>query len=208
MPLSFADIEAALALGPMEDRSDFDLNPDARPELVSGSRARPAAVLCGLVGRGPALNVVLTRRTANLSSHAGQISFPGGKVDQGDPSPRAAALREADEEIGLTAGEVEILGRLDTYRTRTGYRIIPFVGRIAPSWRPIPAPREGAEVFEAPLDFLMDRANQVMHHHERAGARRFYHAMPWGDYYIWGATAGMLKNLSDRLDAVARERAL
>ena len=208
MPLSFSDIEAALALGPMQDRSDFDLNPDARPELASGSRARPAAVLCGLVERHGGLNVVLTRRTANLPSHAGQISFPGGKVDPGDPSPKAAALREADEEIGLTPGEVEILGRLDTYRTRTGYRIIPFVGRIAPSWRPIPDPREVAEVFEAPLDFLMDRANQAMHHHEAAGAKRFYHAMPWGEYYIWGATAGMLKNLSDRLDAAARERAL
>ena len=208
MALTFADIEAALAHGPVEERSDFDLNPEARPELVSGSRARPAAVLCGLVERVGLLHVVLTRRTEHLPSHAGQISFPGGKVDDRDPSPRAAALREANEEIGLTANEVEILGRLDTYRTRTGYRILPFVGRVAPSWRPIPHPGEVEEVFEAPLDFLMDRANQLRHSYERDGAERRYHAMPWGEYYIWGATAGMLKNLSDRLEAVARERAV
>lgn len=208
MPLTFADIEAALALGPMDERSDFDLNPEARAELVSGSRERPAAVLCGLVERRGLLHVVLTRRTDNLPSHAGQISFPGGKVDQGDPSPRAAALREADEEIGLTAPEVEILGRLDTYRTRSGFRILPSVGRIAAAWRPIPHPGEVEEVFEVPLDFLMDRANHEQGHYEQGGVRRRYHAMPWGDYYIWGATAGMLRNLSDRLEAVAGERAL
>jgi 8-oxo-dGTP pyrophosphatase MutT (NUDIX family) len=147
--------------------------------------------------------VVLTRRAAHLNQHAGQVAFPGGKVDVRDPSPLAAALREAEEEISLIPAQVEVLGALDQYQTSTGFRITPFVGLIDPRWRPVPDPNEVEEVFEPPLDFLMDPANRLRHHHDRWGVRRHYYAVPWGDYYIWGATAGMLKGLSDRLAALA-----
>jgi 8-oxo-dGTP pyrophosphatase MutT (NUDIX family) len=170
---------------------------------MPGVGKRPAAVLCGLVERAGRLHVVLTRRAAHLNQHAGQVAFPGGKVDVRDPSPLAAALREAEEEISLIPAQVEVLGALDQYQTSTGFRITPFVGLIDPRWRPVPDPNEVEEVFEPPLDFLMDPANRLRHHHDRWGVRRHYYAVPWGDYYIWGATAGMLKGLSDRLAALA-----
>jgi len=203
MRLTHADIEAALATAPLEERSDFDLNPAARGEAQCAPR--PAAVLCGLVERGDGLNVILTRRSGELTHHAGQICFPGGKVDATDPDPLAAALREAEEEIGLTPRQVTILGTLDPYLTVTGFRVTPFVGRVDPHWHPVPDAREVDEVFEVPLDFLMAPDNRLRHHHDRGGERRYYYAMPWGDYYIWGATAGMLKGLSDRLARLAGE---
>ena len=208
MPLTLAHIQAALAMPPLGERSDFDLNPDVKAALMPGLKQRPAAVLCGLVERDGGLHVVLTRRAAHLNQHAGQIAFPGGKVDELDPSPLATALREANEEIGLGEDRVEIIGTLDPYQTSTGFRVTPFVGVIDPRWRPFPDPDEVEEVFEAPLDFLMDPANRVRHHHDRQGARRAYYAMPWGEYYIWGATAGMLKGLSDRLAVLAEQGAL
>ncbi len=207
MPLTLAQIQAALALPPLGERSDFDLDPDARAALMPGLMQRPAAVLCGLVERAGGLQVVLTRRAAHLNRHAGQIAFPGGKIDERDSSPLAAALREANEEVGLGADMVEIVGTLDPYLTSTGFRVTPFVGVIDPRWRPLPDPDEVEEVFEVPLDFLMDPANRVRHCHDRQGARRHYYAMPWGEYYIWGATAGMLKGLSDRLALLAAEGA-
>ncbi len=207
MPLTLAHIQAALALPPLGERSDFDLNPDVKAALMPGMAQRPAAVLCGLVERDGGLHVVLTRRAAHLNQHAGQIAFPGGKVDELDPSPLATALREASEEIGLGEDRVEIIGRLDPYQTSTGFRVTPFVGVIDPHWRALPDPDEVEEVFETPLDFLMDPANRVRHHHDRQGTRRHYYAMPWGEYYIWGATAGMLKGLSDRLAVLAAEGA-
>ena len=208
MPLTLTHIRAALALPPLGERSDFDLDPDARAALMPGLARCPAAVLCGLVERAEGLQVVLTKRAAHLNRHAGQVAFPGGKIDSLDPSPLAAALREANEEIGRGAGQVEILGALDPYQTSTGFRVSPFVGVIDPRWRPVPDPDEVEEVFETPLDFLMDPANRVRHHHDRWARRSHYYAMPWGDYYIWGATAGMLKGLSDRLAALAAEGAL
>ena len=208
MPLTLVHIQAALAMPPLGERSDFDLNPDAKAALMPGLKQRPAAVLCGLVERAGELHVVLTRRAAHLNQHAGQIAFPGGKVDEIDPSPLATALREANEEIGLGEDRVEIVGTLDPYLTSTGFRVTPFVGVIDPRWRPVADPDEVEEVFEAPLDFLMDPANRVRHCHDRQGARRHYYAMPWGEYYIWGATAGMLKGLSDRLATLAAEGAL
>ncbi len=207
MTLTLAHIQAALALPPLGERSDFDLNPDVKAALMPGMAQRPAAVLCGLVERDGGLHVVLTRRAAHLNQHAGQIAFPGGKVDEIDPSPLATALREASEEIGLGEDRVEIIGTLDPYQTSTGFRVTPFVGVIDPRWRALPDPDEVEEVFETPLDFLMDPANRVRHHHDRQGTRRHYYAMPWGEYYIWGATAGMLKGLSDRLAVLAAEGA-
>lgn len=195
-------VEAALALGPLGERSDFDL---LSPKMAAQFRAqepRPAAVLCGLVERPIGVQVVLTRRAAHLAQHAGQISFPGGKLDPGDASAEAAALREAEEEIGLGGEHLRLLGRLDDYLTGTAFRIAPFVAEIDPDWRPVPDASEVAEVFETPLAFLMDPANRVQHSYEKDGLRRDYWAMPWGRYYIWGATAGMLKGLSDRLAAL------
>ncbi len=207
MTLTLAHIQAALALPPLGERSDFDLNPNVKAALMPGVTQHPAAVLCGLVERDGGLHVVLTRRAAHLNQHAGQIAFPGGKVDELDPSPLATALREASEEIGLGEDRVEIIGTLDPYQTSTGFRVTPFVGVIDPHWRAFPDPDEVEEVFEAPLNFLMDPANRVRHHHDRQGTRRTYYAMPWGEYYIWGATAGMLKGLSDRLAVLAAEGA-
>lgn len=140
-----------------------------------------------------------------MTQHAGQVAFPGGKIDPTDPSPEAAALREAEEEVGLPREAVRVLGSLDAYLTSTGFRVVPVLGLIEPDWQPEPDPNEVAKVFEPPLDFLMDPANRQRHHHDRNGYRRYYYAMPWNGHYIWGATAGMLKGLSDRL-AAARAR--
>jgi 8-oxo-dGTP pyrophosphatase MutT (NUDIX family) len=153
--------------------------------------------------RQAGLNVVLTRRTQHLARHAGQIAFPGGRVDETDESTLAAALRESEEEIGLAPAQVRIVGTLDQYLTSTGFRVTPFVGAIDPDWHARPDPNEVEEVFEVPLDFLMDPANRHRHAHDRSGTRRYYYAMPWRRFYIWGATAGMLKGLSDRLAALA-----
>jgi hypothetical protein len=178
MALTLAHIQTALALPPLGRRSDFDLNPEVKAAQIPGLEQRPAAVLCGLIERAGGLHVVLTMRAAHLNQHAGQISFP-----------------------------VAIIGTLDQYLTSTGFRVTPFVGIIDPRWNPLPDPNEVEEVFETPLDFLMDPANRVRHHHDRWGTRRYYYAMPWGDYYIWGATAGMLKGLSDRLALLAEQGA-
>ncbi|MBY8976298.1 CoA pyrophosphatase [Rhodobacteraceae bacterium NNCM2] len=192
-------IDAALALGPLGERSDFDLTPKAREHVLAGRVPRLAAVLCGLVERRDGLYVVLTKRAEHLKQHAGQISFPGGKIDEGDHSAEFAALREAEEEVGLTPADVRVMGTLDDYLTGTAFRVTPFVGMIDPYWTPTPDQNEVAEVFEVPLDYLMDPANRLRHHYDRDTGRRFFYAMQWGDYYIWGATAGMLKGLSDRL---------
>ena len=207
MTLTLAHIQTALALPPLGRRSDFDLNPEIKAAQMPELEQRPAAVLCGLIERAGGLHVVLTMRAAHLNQHAGQISFPGGKVDSHDASPMATALREANEEIGLGGDQVAIIGTLDQYLTSTGFRVTPFVGIIDTHWNPLPDPNEVEEVFETPLDFLMDPANRVRHHHDRWGTRRYYYAMPWGDYYIWGATAGMLKGLSDRLAMLAEQGA-
>ncbi len=207
MPLTFEHIRAALAMPPLGPRSDDDLDPEVKAARLPGLPQRPAAVLCPIVPRDGALHVVLTRRAGHLPHHAGQIAFPGGKVEPGDRSPLDTALREADEEIGLGPDMVEVLGTLDPYLTSTGFRITPFVGAVDPHWRPFPDPGEVEEVFEVPLDFLMDPANRQRRPYERGGVTRHYYAMPWGDYYIWGATAGMLKGLADRLEHVLGEDA-
>lgn len=184
---------AAAGSGP----SDFDLQPELARELATPS-PRPAAVLVPIVMRAQ-LSVLLTLRTDTLPSHAGQISFPGGKIDEQDAGPAAAALREAWEEIGLEARLVEPLGYLDAYRTGTGYAIHPLVALIEPGFSPRPNPAEVAQVFEVPFSFLMDAANHQRHARTWQGRERHFYAMPYGEHFIWGATAGIIRNLHQRL---------
>lgn len=177
-------------------RGDLDLNPDVKlPSL----KLRAAAILFPIVERDGLLRVVLTVRSHELRHHAGQIAFPGGKVDREDASPLAAALREAHEEIGLSDDLVDIVGRLPPYETGTGFRIAPFVGHVDGAFQPVPEEGEVDEVFEPPLDFLLDPMNRRIGQREWKGAKRRFYEIPWNGYYVWGATAGMLKMLSDRV---------
>jgi 8-oxo-dGTP pyrophosphatase MutT (NUDIX family) len=172
--------------------SDFDLNPGVRPPQRS---LKAASVLVPLVERGSGLDVILTRRAALLKHHPGQVAFPGGKQDPDDASPMAAALREAREEIGLESAE--ILGELPGHRTVTGYAVTPFVGLVAPGFRPVTDPAEVDEVFEVPLAFVLDPANYQIHARRWQGQERRYYVVPYGPHYIWGATARMLRSLAD-----------
>jgi 8-oxo-dGTP pyrophosphatase MutT (NUDIX family) len=154
---------------------------------------RAAAVLVPVVSHDDMLTVLFTRRTAHLHDHAGQISFPGGRAEGGE-SPRETALRETAEEIGLDAGRVEVLGHLNEYTTVTGYRVTPVVGLVQRPFELKPDDFEVAEVFEVPLAFLLDPANHQRNQLIHEGLERHYYAMPYEQYYIWGATAGMLMN--------------
>jgi 8-oxo-dGTP pyrophosphatase MutT (NUDIX family) len=156
---------------------------------------RPAAVLVPVVRREDGLTVLFTRRTAHLHDHAGQISFPGGRVEPGDRSAAETALRESGEEIGLEPERVEILGELHQYVTVTGYSVSPVVGLVTPPLDLRPDDFEVAEVFEVPLSFLLDPSNHQRNCVINEGRERLYFAVPYGQYYIWGATAGMLMNL-------------
>jgi 8-oxo-dGTP pyrophosphatase MutT (NUDIX family) len=155
----------------------------------------PAAVLIPLVERPDGWHVILTRRTEHLRDHAGQISFPGGRLEPTDASVEAGALREAEEEIGLPAANVELLGRLGRFRTGTGYLVYPIVGLVELPVVLRPDPGEVAEIFEVPLSFILDQSNHKPHLLELDGRRVELVAMPYGEYYIWGATAGMLRSL-------------
>jgi 8-oxo-dGTP pyrophosphatase MutT (NUDIX family) len=167
-------------------------------DLAAIPPPRPAAVLVPIVLR-PALTVLLTLRSHDMASHPGQISFPGGKVEATDSSPLDCAMREAREEVGLPATHIEPLGYLDSYRTGSGFQIVPIVALVTPGFPLSPDPREVTEVFEVPLQFLMASANHRKDQREWRGRIRFYYAMPYGERYIWGATAGMLKNMHQRL---------
>jgi len=159
----------------------------------------PAAVLVPVVLHADAPTVLLTQRTAHLRDHASQISFPGGRVEPGDESAVATALRETEEEIGLPRRHIEIVGFLPEYRTGTGFSVTPVVALVNPPFPISPDPFEVAEVFEVPLAFLLDPGNHKRHSmHYRGIDRRFY-AMPYGDRFIWGATAGMIRALYERL---------
>lgn len=155
----------------------------------------PAAVLVPLVLHPQGINVLLTRRTDHLHHHPGQISFPGGRVEAGDASRVMTALRETEEEIGLGPEQVELLGHLPEYLTGTGFCVTPVIGLVHPPFELQLDTFEVAEVFEVPLDFLMNPDNHKIHSMEYQGRMREYHAMPYGDYYIWGATAGILVSL-------------
>lgn len=156
---------------------------------------RAASVLVPIVTRPEQLTVLFTRRTTHLKNHSGQISFPGGGEEPGDAHPEATALREAHEEIGLDPSCVELLGRLSDYHTRTDFRVTPVVGLVAPPFELRLDAHEVDEAFEVPLSFLLDPANHQRHAREFQGRSVPYYAIPYRDYYIWGATAGMLVNL-------------
>jgi 8-oxo-dGTP pyrophosphatase MutT (NUDIX family) len=176
--------------------SDYDLNPEHSPTHTAP--LIPAAVLVPLTIKNP-MTVILTERTAHLSAHAGQIAFPGGKIDDADADASAAALREAHEEIGLDPALAEPLGYLEPYRTGTGYIITPVVALIAGDFTPNPDPAEVAATFEVPLSFLMDEHNHRIDSREWRGAKRHFYAMPYEQRYIWGATAGIIRALYRRL---------
>ena len=180
-------------------RGDLDLDP-VLWEKAGVKATRPAAVLVPVVARAePA--VLLTQRTPELRSHSGQIAFPGGSIDPQDESPLAAALREAHEEIGLEPSSIEPIGYLDLYLTFSGFRILPLVARVAPDYRLTINPSEVSDAFEVPLDFLMEPGNHQRHKRDWKGVERHYYAMPFGDRYIWGVTAGILRNLYERIYA-------
>lgn len=194
--------EAHLREGTGEEarHGDFTLNPDARERIVTGA-IRPAAVLIPIFERPAGLNVLLTKRHDNLRAHSGQIAFPGGKIDADDASVEAAALREAKEEVGLEPDMAEIIGRLPDYHSGSGYRIAPILALVDTAARIEANPDEVDYIFEVPFAFLMDRANHRTGSREIGGLRRHYLEMPYGEHYIWGVTAGIIRVLHDRMFA-------
>src|SRR5262249_24977256 len=179
-------------------RGDLDLDPAAW-ERAGVKATRPAAVLVPVVDRSEP--TVLLTLGPELPSHPGQIAFPGGKIDPHDRTPANAALREAAEEIGLAGALIEPIGYLDLYLTFSGYRILPTVARVRPDYKLVLSTAEVAEAFEVPLAFLMDAQNHALHSRDWKGVTRRYYAIPFGERYIWGVTAGILRNLYERIYA-------
>lgn len=187
-----------LAEAPLSwNSSDDDMNIKARM-IPDGIKPKAASVLVPIICRGDDLTVLLTQRTAHLSKHPGQIAFPGGRRDEGE-TPLQAALREAREETGLAPDFVQPLGYLDGYLTVTGYLVNPVVALLRDGFTLQAEAGEVADIFEVPLAFLMNAANRETHSRDWQGLTRHYYAYPFGERYIWGATAGMIKNLGDRL---------
>lgn len=193
--LWLAERLAPLASSPGRAGGDIDLNSgwDETPAF------RPAAVLVPIVERTMGLHVFLTVRAPHLSSHAGQISFPGGRIETTDADIVAAALRETEEETGISPSFITPVGRLGAYETGSAYRIHPVVGVVADGFTAVANPDEVAAIFEVPLDFLLDAANRQIRSGTWQGRTRQFYAIPYGDYTIWGATAGILVSLSERL---------
>jgi 8-oxo-dGTP pyrophosphatase MutT (NUDIX family) len=202
----FARVRARLTLEVPAGISDATVTPargdhDADPvmqKIAEVRPVRPAAVLVPVVDHAEP-TVLLTQRAQHLPDHAGQVSFPGGKIDQGDESPLASALREAEEEIGLARQFVEPLGYLDLYMTTLGYRIVPVVARVKRGFSLTLNTSEVDATFEVPLAFLMDQNNVQRHSRDWQGMRRHYYAITFGERYIWGVTAGILRNLHERI---------
>lgn len=190
-------LRAALSR-PAGPSSDFDLNPDV--VLPENRVLRDAGVLIGVLEGRNGAEIVLTKRSSRLKHHPGQIAFPGGKVDPGDGGPVGAALREAEEEVGLPRHGVEVLGTLPPHETVTGFTVVPVLGWIRDGFDPRPEAGEVAEVFTAPFAHLMNRSNFLIQSRRWRGQRRHYYTVPWGPYYIWGATARILRTLAERMD--------
>ncbi len=184
----------------LAERLSRELAEQVVPELPrfvmpEGRTPIPAAVLVPVVNHPQGPTVMFTERTAHLHDHAGQVSFPGGRVDDTDADRVATALRETEEETGLHPSRVEIIGRLPDYDIMTGFRVTPIVGWVEPPYNLQPDPFEVEKVFEVPLEFLLDPENHQEHSREVNGTIRHYYAMPYGEHYIWGATAGMVHML-------------
>lgn len=182
---------------PAGESSDFDLNPAIR--TASSRPLRQAAVLVGVWLRPEGARLILTKRASHLKHHPGQIAFPGGKVDATDNGPEAAALREAHEEIGLPSDQVELLGRLPAHETVTGFSVVPILALVRGDFQPIPEAGEVEEAFTVPLSHVLDRARYVIEGRIWQGQSRRYYAVPYGPYYIWGATARILCGLAERV---------
>ncbi len=193
------DLETRLARllsQPAGGSSDFDLNPNFR--LPAGRRLRPAGVLIPIQVTGGAPRVILTKRSSALQHHPGQIAFPGGKQDPEDADVTATALREAHEEIGLPTDLPRILGHLPEHETVTGFRVTPVLALLQRGFDIRPEPGEVDEVFSVPLSHVMDPGNYVVQSRVWRGTLRHYYTVPYGSYYIWGATARMLRGMADR----------
>ena len=189
-------LRAALSR-PAGPSSDFDLNPGVRPQ--AGKPLRPAAVLVPVWLRPEGAEMILTKRSSHLKHHPGQIAFPGGKVDATDASPEAAALRESREEIGLPPARIQILGTLPVHETVTGFAITPFVGLIRGNFEAIPEAGEVDEVFSVPLSHVLTPARFSIERRRWMGEWRRFYTVPYGPYYIWGATARILRGLAERM---------
>ncbi len=182
---------------PARPSSDFDLNPAIA--LPPGRVLRPAAVLVPVWLRPDGARLILTKRASHLKHHPGQIAFPGGKVDAGDDGPVGAALREAREEIGLSAGLVTVLGTLPTHETVTGFTVTPVLALVRGDFTPVPEAGEVEEAFTVPLSHVLDPARYHIERRRWRGEWRRYYTVPYGPYYIWGATARILRGLADRV---------
>ena len=190
---------AAPGRAPAQQPGDDHVVSQREAEIVAAlEAAKPAAVLIGLIERPHGTTVLLTERATHLRSHSGQVAFPGGKIDPGEDA-LAAALREAEEEIGLQRKHIEPFAALDPYLSGSGYRITPIVAEIHPPFDLEINHEEVAETFEAPFAFVMDPENHQRQSREWMGAMRHYYAMPWESHYIWGVTAGILRNMYERL---------
>lgn len=189
-------LKTALSTGSAPS-SDFDLNPDV--VLPAGRKLRPAGVLAAFHVGPWGLNLILTKRSSRLKHHPGQIAFPGGKVDDGDSDVIAAALREADEEIGLPPNCVEVLGTMPCHETVTGFEVTPVIGLVNAKFDPVPEPGEVDEVFTVPFTHVANPDLFSVQYRRWQGRRRHYYTVPFGPYYIWGATARILRGLADRI---------
>ncbi|HET9428452.1 MAG TPA: CoA pyrophosphatase [Allosphingosinicella sp.] len=192
-----ATLREALERG--HGRSPILIAGDVLDDEQTGAGITPAAVLVPIVDR-PVPGVLLTLRPETMRKHPGQVSFPGGRIDPQDDGPVAAALREAEEEIGLPRAAVEIIGLADRYRTVTGFEVTPVVGILTPELTLKPHPGEVAAIFEVPLDYLLDPAHQLVRSVEWRGRQRCYYEIEYQGRRIWGATAAMIVNLSRRLE--------
>ena len=184
---------------PTGHRGDYDLNPDWTAAQDRNALRQAAVLIPVLADDGDSGRILLTHRTDHLPSHAGQVAFPGGKMETTDASPAAAALREAEEEIGIDPGHATTVGYLDPYVTSSGFEIHPVVALIAPEADFRPDPNEVAEIFDVPLGFLMTPENHGIGSRAWQGGERRYYVMPYGRHYIWGVTAGIVRLMYERL---------